>query len=234
MSQQKVNLVCLPFAGAGASFFAPWSELNPLFNVVPVQLPGREKRFAEPCHTSVVDAAKAIAQELPELLDGALPTVLFGHSLGAVLAFELAHQILEQAIPVQLHSLIVSGSPDPWNPRNVRATGLDDAAFLQQVAAFSGYTHPALTDPLMRELLLPALRADVAMHESYLPAFSQGIPLDIVALRGCDDELVSREQIVGWQKATERSLRCGEMSGGHMFFVDTPEDLLHAIEQSLS
>ncbi|PCC14209.1 MULTISPECIES: thioesterase II family protein [unclassified Pseudoalteromonas] len=234
MSQQKVNLVCLPFAGAGASFFAPWSGLNPYFNLVPIQLLGREKRFSEPCYTSVVQAAKDIAQEIPELVDNSLPTVLFGHSLGAVLAFEVAHQILKQAIPLSLQSLIVSGSPDPWNPREARATGLDDDAFLQQVATFSGYTHPALTDPFMRELLLPTLRADVAMHESYKPDFSQGIQLDIIALRGIDDELVSREQLLGWQKATQQSLRCGEMPGGHMFFVDTPADLLNAIELSLN
>lgn len=178
---EETHLVCLPFAGAGASFFTPWQDRAPEGpHVLPVRLPGREERFVEEPHTDAVRAAaEAHTQVTRQLPEGARVAV-FGHSLGAVLGFELAHR-LEAEPGVRLDALVVSGAPGPWSGRADRASGLPDAEFLARVRTFAGYAHPALEHPEMRELLLPLLRADVRTHETYRPASDGPLAAYVVA-----------------------------------------------------
>ncbi|MBB0228020.1 thioesterase II family protein [Streptomyces calidiresistens] len=225
----KPIVLCVPFAGAGASVFRPWVPLcGDGFDLAAVQLPGREQRFAEEPHR---DAARAVEGLLPEVLErvsGAGPVVLFGHSLGAVLSYELAHRLV--AIDdVDLAALVVSGSPGPWTRRENGASGLADEEFLARVKEFAGYRHDALEDPEMRELLLPTLRADVEMHESYVPGSDDPLPAPIVSVRGTTDVLVDVEQAMEWSKATSRDFRFVEVEGGHMYPIDNPEGLIRVL-----
>jgi surfactin synthase thioesterase subunit len=121
--------------------------------------------------------------------------------MGAVLAFELAHQ-LTTAAGVELVRLIVSGSPGPWGGRTERAGDLPEEQFLAKVATFAGYQHPVLEHPEMRELLLPTLRADVILHESYSPAPGRQLSVPVTALHGRNDDLVGAGQLAEWQEAT--------------------------------
>lgn len=226
----KPQLLCLPFAGAGASFFNEWKPLTERLDVVPVQLPGREKRFCEPCYTDVFEAAAGLASEVSGLIDPERDVFLFGHSLGAVLAYELAHAMAREG-SFRILGLAVSGSPDPWTPRTEHATGLDDEEFLVRVSEFAGYTHSALEDPLMRELLLPTLRADVEMHEKYKARTDTPLDMPILMVRGDDDELISAEQLSGWVRATRADARAHSLPGGHMYLTERPKELLALIEQ---
>lgn len=219
-------LVCLPFAGAGASFFRSWRSAD--LRVLPVQLAGREERFTE---TPSTDVARAVDDALPRVLegiDGAERVALFGHSMGAVLAFELARRI-SAVDGAPITRLFVSGAPGPWSPREHRATGLDDDAFLAQVELFSGYSHPALEDPEMRALLLPTLRADVEMHENYRPTPGDRLSAPITTMRGCADELVSAEQVAEWERATTARVTGMEFAGGHMYLTGDPDAVLQEI-----
>lgn len=226
----KPQLLCLPFAGAGASFFNEWKALTERFDVVPVQLPGREKRFCEPCYTDVSEATVGLVTEVAELLDPDRDIVFFGHSLGAVLAYELTHALVRNG-NYRILGLAVSGSPDPWTPRTEHATGLNDEEFLRRVSEFAGYTHSALEDPLMRELLLPTLRADVEMHEKYRAITDTPLDVPILMIRGNDDELISGEQLLGWVRATTGDARAESLPGGHMYLTERPTELLELIEQ---
>jgi len=226
---EKIQLICLPFAGAGASFFKEWKDLEPALEIRALQLPGREKRFMEEPH---VDAHKAADELFGQLRDDDVldaPTVVFGHSLGAVLAFELALR-LEAAGQGGLLGLVASGSPDPWTQRSDRATGVaDDDAFLHKVSQFSGYNHEALDDPMMRELLLPTLRADVRMHEDYAPRSRAALAAPVMTVRGSDDLLVSRAEVAAWERASAGAVSHEELAGGHMYFVGQPAPLLARI-----
>ncbi|MCX5193517.1 alpha/beta fold hydrolase [Streptomyces sp. NBC_00249] len=226
-------LICLPFAGAGASFFKDWQALAPEgLHIVPVQLPGREERFIDAPHTEVARAVEEAYSATLGQLAGADQVAVFGHSLGAVLAYELAHQ-LAGTQGVSLARLFVSGSPGPWNGRESRATGLDDEAFLAQVREFAGYNHPALEHPEMRALLLPMLRADVEMHENYRPSSDKPLDVAITALRGRDDELVDSALIAQWREATTAEFAPAELDGGHMYLADGAEALLQLIAAEL-
>lgn len=230
---EETHLVCLPFAGAGASFFKPWQDRAPAgVSVLPVQLPGREERFVEEPHTDAVRAAAEAHTQLTRQLPEGARVAVFGHSLGAVLGFELAHR-LEADPGVRLDALVVSGAPGPWTGRADRASGLPDAEFLARVRTFAGYGHPALEHPEMRELLLPLLRADVRMHETYRPASDRPLAAPVLALRGRDDELVSAAEAAEWSRATAGKLTTAELDGGHMYLTENPGALLRLIGAEL-
>src|SRR5262249_44184712 len=149
-----------------------------IIRVCPVQLPGREERYGETLHTNVVDAIDDLMPTLFDLIDGDARVALFGHSLGAVLAYEAA-QRLSRVDGLTVTRLFVSGSPGPWTRRTNRATGLPDEDFLGRVKEIAGYAHPALEHPDLRGMLLPILRADVEMHEGYQPPPGERINIPI-------------------------------------------------------
>lgn len=229
----KIGLVCLPFAGAGASFFHPWQEIaGDRLVVVPLQLPGRERRIdAEPYRDALV-AADELLPDLVKQLDDLTDVVLFGHSLGAVLAYELAHRVAAHP-DLTLRHLFVSGSPEPHTQRPQRATGLSDDEFLARVSQFAGFSHEALEDPEMRELILPTLRADVEMHENYRPSTDERLPAPITSLRGSDDSLVTADEGARWSEVAGAGFEYLELPGGHMYLTESAPDLLKLIDTTV-
>ncbi|CAM2734338.1 MULTISPECIES: thioesterase II family protein [Streptomyces] len=229
-----IPVLCFPFAGAGASVYRRCQEYgSDTVRILPVQLPGREERFGEPLHTEVTAAVDGLLPEVLDLVAGHPAVALFGHSLGAVLAYETAHRIAGLGRP-ELVTLVVSGSPGPWTQRETRATGLTDEEFLRQVREFAGYSHPALEHPELREMLLPPLRADVEMHENYRSPSEKPLAVPLVSVRGEDDELVSRQQAAEWEAATTGGCRQVELPGGHMYLVDDPAGLMRLLEAELA
>jgi surfactin synthase thioesterase subunit len=224
-----IPLVCLPFAGAGASFYYPWSEsAGEEIQVMAVQPPGREWRFTEEPYRDVTAAADGLFPEIAEELDGGNecgPVILFGHSMGAVLAYELARRLCSEP-GIEVTRLIVSGSPGPWTRRTPRATGLPDDEFLDQVSEFAEYNAETLQNPELRELILPTLRADVEMHEKYLPVENDPLPVPITSLRGSDDQLVTAEGAAEWATATSREFELVNLAGGHMYLVHDADPIL--------
>ncbi|WP_280403518.1 thioesterase II family protein [Nocardia brasiliensis] len=232
MGTHQLFLACLPFAGSGAGFFRDWEKLDiPEVTVLPVQLPGREERFPDDPFTEVADAVAELTPKILADADDHAPIALFGHSLGAVLAYEIARELERIGHPGMRH-LFVSGSPGPHNGRTERATGLADAEFLAGVQRFAGYRHAAFDDPELVEVLLPVLRADVQMHENYRATSTEPLSVPITALRGERDELVSREQAEQWTTVTRGRFTYRELPGGHMYLVDEPEQLLRLIAGS--
>ncbi|MET9692971.1 alpha/beta fold hydrolase [Streptomyces sp. NPDC006514] len=226
-------LICLPFAGGGAGFYRAWKELpegSP--DVLPLQLPGREELFIEEPFRDAVVAGQRLAEQVAELSRGYDRIALFGHSLGAVLAYETARN-LDGSSDGRLAHLFVSGSPGPWTGRAERATELDDEEFVAKVEHFAGFRHEALSDPDMREILLPLLRADVEMHENYKPVSQRKLGIPVTSLRGTEDALVSRDQAAEWGKATDAGFDLVEIPGRHMYLVDDPQPLLAAVVRAL-
>jgi surfactin synthase thioesterase subunit len=232
VSVMNHSLVCLPFAGGGAGFYRGWRSLpDEALRIVPVQLPGREELFIEEPYHDVIEAARALASRVVDLTRGT-PVAVFGHSLGAVLAFELARE-LENSADCDLQHVFVSGSPGPWSGRADRATGLPDDEFVARVERFAGYQHEALADPDLRDLLLPLIRADVEMHENYKPCSDQPLRTPVTTLRGTDDTLVSADQAGEWRGATTGAFGSVELPGGHMYLVESPRVLLEAVSRIL-
>lgn len=229
------TLVCVPFAGAGPSFFHPWRGVagDRWSKLVPVDLPGRERRILETPYLDVYRAAKESVDAVVAAAGAGARIVLFGHSLGAVLAYELVH-LMSKRDDVQVERLFVSGSPGPWTQRERRATGLEDEEFLLRVEEFAGFRHEALDHPEMRELILPTLKADCQMHENYVPSTDELVTVPICSMRGADDGLVDAEQAREWRDATTSSFRYVEFPGDHMYLVDCAREVLDLIEAESS
>jgi surfactin synthase thioesterase subunit len=230
----SIPVLCFPFAGAGASAFRRAQEQpSETVRLFPIQLPGREERFGEPLFTEVGSAVDQLLPEALALIAGERRVALFGHSLGAVLAYEMAHRLVALG-GIEVVRVFVSGSPGPWTQRELRASGLSDEGFLQQVREFAGYTHPALEHPELRQMLLPTLRADVEMHENYRAPSDKPLPVPITSIRGDHDELVSPAQAAEWSVATSAGCSLVELPGNHMYLVDSPGDLVRLLGRELA
>ncbi|HEX8767644.1 MAG TPA: alpha/beta fold hydrolase, partial [Jatrophihabitans sp.] len=217
----------------GASFFQPWQEvLGDQLRIVALDLPGREKRFAEELCTSVPEAVEDLLPRAVAAAGQRRELALFGHCLGGVIAYELAERLADAGVTVR--QLLLSGAPAPTVPRERRATGLADQEFLARLEELAGFTHPALADPDMVELLLPILRADQEMYETYHRAAVEPRDLPITTLRGAGDSLISAEDVAGWQLASTRPLRQLEFDGGHMYHSEEPAGVLQAMTEILS
>jgi surfactin synthase thioesterase subunit len=233
-TQDTTKLVCLPYAGAGASFFRPWTALaGDTVEIVALQLPGRERQIDEEPYRDVHRAVDGLLAQLRERLgENGGRVALFGHSLGAVLAYELAHRLVAEP-GVEVTHLFVSGAPEPDHDRARRATGLSDEDFLARVAEFAGYSHPALDDPEMRELLLPTLRADVEMHENYVRSTRLPLDVPVMVVRGEEDDLVSLDAAASWSKVSGRDFDHVEVPGGHMYLTEAAAELVRVIVTKL-
>jgi surfactin synthase thioesterase subunit len=229
-----MQLLCVPFAGAGASFYHAWSKLGVSgLDIRPVQLPGRERRIADDPFTDLHEAADALA---PELLAGAggQPVAVFGHCfMGSVLAYELTRRLLARAEGSVCH-LFVSASRCPAVSRRLDSARLPDDAFVDMVQSVTGYQHPAFAIPEMRELLLPTLRADFHMDESYAPRAADKLPVPITAAFATSDAAATRDQVAEWQSYTAGGFDLVQYEGGHMYLADDPLPLLQMISKKLA
>jgi len=232
--EQPVRVVLLPHAGGSASFFFPFSrELSERADVLAVQYPGRQDRLAEPCVDNVEGLAGAVHLALKPWLDR--PVVLFGHSLGATVAFEVAAR-LEREDGFVPRSLVVSGRRAPGEVRRGTTHLLDDDGLLSELSELSGTDQAVLADPDLRRMILPAVRADYKAAETYV--YRPGPPLrcPILSLVGNDDPRASVDEARAWNAYTTGPFELETFPGGH-FYLAEPEQragVLAALARTLA
>ncbi|MET9580735.1 Surfactin synthase thioesterase subunit [Streptomyces sp. Ag82_O1-12] len=213
------RLVCFPHAGGSSYFFRDWRKGLPEFEVHAVCYPGRADRFGEPTATDLVAMAGEIAEAVKPLLDR--PTVLFGHSMGAAVAYETARAL--EADGVRPAHLFVSGAPASNLVRSdARAAGANEESVIAALTALGGTDAELLDHPMFRELILPYIQADFRLLGSYehRPGALLGCPVTAVA--GADDPRVTPEQVARWASVTEGAFRQWTVPGGHFYLTDAP------------
>ncbi|WP_328616562.1 alpha/beta fold hydrolase [Amycolatopsis sp. NBC_00355] len=212
-----VRLVCFPHAGGSASYFYPLAEaLAPDADVLAAQYPGRQDRFSEPCLDTVDDLAEAVYRSLGDT--ARRPFVFFGHSMGSVVAFEVARR-LEERTGRSPSRLFASGYPAPSRLPVGAVHRRDDAGVVRELRAIGG-TDPAwLDDEDLRAVFLPAVRADYRAIENY--TWVPGAPLScpITTLIGSADPHTTTGSGSAWREHTAAEFDLRVFSGGH-FFVD--------------
>jgi surfactin synthase thioesterase subunit len=212
-----VRLICFPHAGGSASYFHPVSaRFAPTVDVISLQYPGRQDRRHEPCVADIETLADQLADELRTL--PAKQTVLFGHSMGAVLAFEVARR-LEDAGAWSPSSVVASGrrSPSSWREETVHRLG--DDGVIAEIKALNGTSAALFDDDEILRMAMPSIRNDYRAVEVYRSAPDRTIACPIVVLVGDVDPKTTVAEARDWQRHTTGGCRVRVLPGGHFFLV---------------
>lgn len=227
----RIPLYCLPYAGSSASVYVRWKRRLPSWiEVIPVELPGRGRRMVEPLEVTLPALLDRIARDVQPA--PGQPFAVFGHSLGAIIAFELAARLEAQGLRPSL--VFASGTGSPAARDRERFAALKtDAELRAELLRLDGTPEHVLADPELMELTLPVLRADFQLAASYAATAGRTLGAPLVALGGASDPTTSSEAIAAWRDQTRGDFAMHMLPGGH-FFIHAEEGALFALlEQHL-
>jgi surfactin synthase thioesterase subunit len=227
-----LRIFCFSYAGGGVSTYRNWPALLPKnIEVVAIQLPGRESRFAEAPIDSLSGLLSKLTQEVPKLFD--VPFVFFGHSLGALVAFEFTRTLRALRLPSP-EKLFVSG-------RRAAHLSLDrkpfhqlsDDELIEEIKKFDDSNQELFDNRDLMKLMMPTLRADFTIHDTYQYTNAEPLQTPITVFGGLDDYTTDHESLTAWQKHSQQEINVSMLSGEH-FFIDTAREvLLHRLTKEL-
>ncbi|MGB3442677.1 MAG: alpha/beta fold hydrolase [Actinophytocola sp.] len=224
------RLVCLPHAGGSASyFFGVAKNLAPAVDVLAAQYPGRQDRRTEPCVTAIAELADLLATHVARVADR--PLSLFGHSMGAVLAFEVAARL--EADGVAPHSIIVSGRRAPGTVRDERVHLRDDDGLVAEIQALSGTDAKVMRDEELLRMVLPAIRGDYRAIETYRSEPGRTISAPIHAIVGESDPKATVAEVSRWEEHTTGAFAMKVFPGGHFYLDRHVPEVLGLIRTAL-
>jgi medium-chain acyl-[acyl-carrier-protein] hydrolase len=228
-----VRLFCLPCAGGGASTFHAWAGgFHGHVEVCAVQLPGRENRLKESPARSLGDLVPALAAAIePELRR---PYALFGHSMGALLAFELLRRLEQSGARSPMHFFAASAPAPHLRPRRPPLHRLGDAALIASLRGFDGLPGWVIEDPELLALFLPTLRADLEVCDTYRYGAARPLACPITALGGASDRSVPRFELAAWAAHTSAQFTLRLFEGSHFFLAERRDAVLDAISTALA
>lgn len=231
--EARRRVVCFPHAGGSASFWYSLSEaLQPGVEVLAVQYPGRETRLWEDPERELAALADGAFEALLPWL-GERPALL-GHSMGAVVAFEVARR-MEDKLSVTPSVLVASACRAPSGfPRENQIHRLDDDGLLAALAGLGAMDDRLRANREILSLILPAIRADLQAVETYRAADGAAVACPVVALVGDRDPEVSAEQARGWRAHTAAGFECRIVAGGHFYLSENPGTLALSIQDILA
>jgi medium-chain acyl-[acyl-carrier-protein] hydrolase len=230
----KLRLFCFPYAGGGASTFRSWAfnEITPTIEVCPIELPGRGLRMKEEPFTRMLPLVQAIAPSLLPYCDK--PFAFFGHSMGGLISFELA-RLLRRDYGCNPSHLFISGRrapqvPDPSPPIHT----LPNSEFLEELRRLNGTPEAVLQNEELMQLLLPTLRADFAVLETYAYTPEPPLGCPITAFGGLQDQEVCCELLEAWREQTHAAFSRQMFPGDHFFLHTAQSLLLQSLNQVLT
>lgn len=231
-----MKLFCLPYAGGSAVIYLRWRKfLDPRIEIIPVELKGRGNRIGCEVYTTFEEAIEDVYSYVKNRLDDSEggSYAILGHSMGAILAFELAYRIKESSLPLPSH-LFISGCKAPQHIGNRKIHDLPDEDFKKEIIQY-GYKRidDFFCNRELVELFIPVLRSDLRMLENYaIPEKKQLLDCRFTVLFGEDDR-ISIEEITGWKEYTKKGCRIHAVRGGHFYIQNEPETVTKIIRATL-
>ncbi|MFD4540085.1 thioesterase II family protein [Streptomyces bauhiniae] len=223
--EPTLRLVCFPHAGGAPTAYRSWAGSLPEdIELLATCYPGRQDRIGDPFAESVHAMADEIAAALRPLAD--VPLALFGHSMGSVVAHEVALRLREEygISPVRL---FVSGSEAPHRRERDEEQPADDAEFLAELRELGHSSLAAIDDPLLLQLVMPGIRSDYRLSAAYRP--TPGAPkhrAPLVAYVGADDDGCTSEELAAWSEYSHGAFEMRVLPGDHFYLQDQEQQLL--------
>ncbi len=232
VSQNKPQLFCFPHAGGGGSAYRPWqAALAEVATVLPVFLPGREHRIREQLFDQLCPLAKAAAEAIAPHIGGKF--ALFGHSMGAFVAFEVARSL--RRIGIMACGLWVAAAPAPQLPLRLPPLhNLPDGEMIERLEArYGDLPAEVKASREMMSAITPVIRADLRTVETY--HYEPELPLDcpIHVLGGAEDTTVSMAELAAWRLQTGGAFTCRTLPGGHFFLENSQREVLALVARQL-
>lgn len=230
--QANLRLFCFAYAGGGALSFRTWADgLPTTVEVCPVELPGRGTRMRLAPFTQLKPLVEALAQALLPYLNK--PFAFFGHSMGGLVSFELARLLRREYDLLPVH-LFVSGRRAPQVPAPGRPIhALPEPAFLEELRRLNGTPEAVLKNTELMRLLLPILRADFTVIETYVYATEPPLDCPISAFGGLQDVDISCDDLEAWRNQTSASFSLEMLPGNHFFMHSAQPLLLQSLSRQL-
>lgn len=228
----KIRLFCFPYAGGTAAVFQRWHPIFPQWvEICPIQYPGRGNRMRERPFTNVPPLAQEIAEAITPLLD--LPFAFFGHSMGALIQFELARELWKKQNKQPVH-LFASSSRAPQFPNRDRISyDLAEPEFIEELRHLNGTPPEVLEHKELMALMLPLLRADFAVSQTYFCLEERQLSCPLSALGGEADPSVSIDELEGWGKQTTGAFSLQMFPGDHFYLHGSETALTQRVITSL-
>jgi len=224
----SVRLVCFHFAGGSAQSFFPWRALcDGACELIAAELPGRNRRYHEPFCSSILEAAENFAQTFSRL--PSKPTVFYGHSLGALLAYETT-RALSQLGQMMPQRLIVSSRAAPVKlPSSIGLPVLSDDALLNYLRDLQGTKAEVLENKALMDMMLPIIRSDLQLIYNYQHQLSPFLEIPVDAIGAIDDVHCPLEWLLGWRNVTRDKFSLHMIPGGHFAPLDSPNWVLDTV-----
>lgn len=230
--EPAATLFCFSYAGGGPSSYLPWASLLPdNVNAYAIQLPGRGSRVNEPSKTTMAEVVAEVIDNIHPHLN--LPYLFFGHSLGAKVAYATAKEILIKGFQLPAY-LIASACQAPHLPLNRKILYvLEDEEFLQELNRYEGTPKEIMDNQELMELLLPMIKADFEVYETYHTA---PIKLDcpIRVLGGIEDDKVTMQELRAWSALSEQQTEVYSIDGGHFYIDSAGKETVAHVNQVIS
>ncbi|MFF8267519.1 thioesterase II family protein [Streptomyces sp. NPDC016562] len=224
--------VCFPHSGGSAGTYRAWSSAMPATaQLLAVQYPGHADRMSEAPADSVAEIASRVAEELMRLEPA--PCALFGHSLGALVAYETARVLQENGRPPRC--LFVSGAPAPWHAGGGTTHRAGDDELWNALRDLGGIDPGIADDPELRDLLLPVLRSDITLNETYRPAPDpEPLHCEVRCYSNTEDPLVDGARLDAWAGVGDGRFSMRSWPGGHFRLLSDPAELIGDIAETLA
>ena len=228
-----MRLFCFPYAGGGAAIYRDWHKSFPsTIEVCPVQLPGHGERIKDPLFSQINPLAEATAEALLPFFDK--PFAFFGHSMGALISYELAHWLRRERAVAPANLFVAAHTAPHLRNRGVISYNLPHDEFIEELRRLKGTPQQVLDHPELMELMVPLLRADFEICETYPGSTAPPLECSITAFGGVDDVEVPPEKIEPWREHTTGHFSFHTLPGDHFFIHTAQPDIIRIVVREMS